>query len=99
MNIEEEKKEKLLFMQHFFVKSFWISFIFLLIASFLCVAMHNYQAAFVAKYFPISANDLNLIILLTMGIWKVLIFQFTLVPAIAIFCIRHCPKCCGCGKK
>lgn len=96
----EEKKEKLLFMQHFFVKSFWISFAFLLLGTFLCVVMHNAQIAFVMRYFPLdSVKDYNSLVILLLGIWKILIFQFTLVPALVIWGIRHCPKCCGCSTK
>jgi hypothetical protein len=93
MNIEE-KKEKLLFLQKFFVKSFVVSFIILILASVLCIAMHDAQVAIVNKYFPLDdIKDLNYLILLTFGIWKVLIIQFTLVPALVISCMRHCCKC------
>lgn len=94
MNVEEEKKEKLLFLQHFFVKSFWISFVFLLLATFLCVVMHEPQVAFINKYFPLDdIRDYNFLVILILGIWKVLIFQFTLIPALVIWGMRHCCKC------
>jgi len=97
MNIEE-KKAKLEFMQKFFVKSFVVSFIFLLIASVLCIFMHDYQVAIVNKYFPLDdIRDLNYVILVVFGIWKVLIIQFTLVPALVVWCMRNCCKC-GCEK-
>lgn len=96
MNLEE-KKEKLRFMQAFFVKSFWISFVFLLIASFLCIVMHDAQLAFVNKYFPLDdVRDYNYLVILILGIWKILIFQFTLVPALVLWCMRKC--CCECAK-
>jgi len=88
----EEKKEKLAHMQKYFVKSFWFSFILLLIASFMCIFMHNSQVAFVNKYFPISIEHFNMIVLLTLGIWKVLIIQFTLIPALVLTCLKKC--CC-----
>lgn len=96
----EEKKEKLEFLQKFFVKSFWISFILVIIASALCIVMHDLQLAIVAKYFHASAEDFALALVLVFGIWKALVIQFTLVPALAIFCIRKCCKngCC-CEKK
>jgi len=98
MNIEE-KKEKLAFLQHFFLKSFLISFVFLLIATMLCMAMHDVQLAFVNKYFPLDdVRDFNFLVILILGMWKVLIFQFTLVPALVIWCMRHCCKC-GCNKE
>jgi len=97
MNIEE-KKEKLQFMQTFFVKSFWLSFIFLLFATLLCMVMHDFQLAFVEKYFKMDAESYNYLVVLILGIWKVLIFQFTLVPALVFWCMSHCCKC-GCQNK
>lgn len=98
MNIEE-KKEKLLFLQTFFVKSFWLSFVFLLFATLMCMVMHDFQLAFVNKYFPLDdVRDFNYLVILILGIWKILIFQFTLVPALVIWCMRKCCKC-GCNKE
>lgn len=95
----EEKKEKVEFMQHFFFKSFVISFVFLLFASWLCILMHDFQLAFVQKYFKMPVEDYNYLVVLLLGIWKILIFQFTLIPALAIWCMRKCCKCnCGCNK-
>lgn len=93
----EEKREKLKHMQTFFLKCFWISFVLLLIASLLCILMHDYQVAIASKYFQTDAEDLGEIILMVFGIWKVLIIQFTLVPALAIWCMTSCCKC-RCNK-
>lgn len=93
--MSEEKKEKIEFMQKYFVKSFWISFILLIIASFLCITapVHNYQLDIVQKYFHLTARDLDLLVVFILGIWKVIIIQFTLIPALAIWAIkRHCCK-------
>lgn len=92
MNMEE-KREKLDFMQKFFVKSFIVSFVILLVSTLLCIVMHDYQLAVVTKFFAVDEEDLGKIIILTMGIWKVLIVQFTLVPALVIWCMKHCCKC------
>lgn len=89
MNIEE-KKEKIAHMHKYFSNSFWLSFVLLLIASFLCIIMHNTQIMFVNKYFPVSVENFNMIVLLTMGIWKVLIIQFTLIPALVLWCMKKC---------
>lgn len=88
----EEKKEKLNGMQKYFVKSFWLSFVILLLASLMCILMHDTQMAIVNKYFPVSADHFNLILMLVFGIWKVLIIQFTLVPALVLTCMKNC--CC-----
>ena len=97
MNLEE-KKEKLKFMQTYFFKSFWVSFAIVILASISCMVMHDAQVAIVNKYFPVSTENFNLMLLLTFGLWKVLIIQFTLVPALVIWCMRHCCKC-GCENK
>lgn len=96
MNIEE-KREKIEFMQKYFFVSFVVSFFLLLLSTLLCIVMHDTQLAFVNKYFPLAdAKEYNMLVILIMGIWKVLIIQFTLIPAIAIWCIR---KCCKCNKE
>lgn len=89
----EEKKEKIEFLQAYFVKSFWLSFVLLLFACFMCILMHNMQLEFVQKMFNMDEKTLNWIIVLTLGIWKVLIIQFTLIPALVIWCMRKCCKC------
>lgn len=95
----EEKKAKLEFLQKFFFKSFVVSVIFLFLGTFLCVIMHDTQLAFVNKYFPLDdPRDYNSLVILLLGVWKILIFQFTLVPALVIWCMRHCHKC-GCNKE
>ena len=95
---DNEKSEKLEFIQHFFVKSFLVSFFFLLLATVMCIFMHDVQVAFVTKYFPLDdIKDYNFLVILILGIWKILVFQFTLVPALVIFCMRKCYKC-GCNK-
>lgn len=96
MNIEE-KKAIVEAYQKFFFLSFIISFVLLLIATVMCIAMQDVQLAFVNKYFPMDLKDYNYLVVLTLGIWKMLIVQFTLIPAIAIWCMRQCCKC-GCKK-
>lgn len=90
----EEKKAKLNALQKYFAISFWISFLFLLLSSVLCIYMHETQLAFVMKYFPLdNVKDYNELVILLLGLWKILIIQFTLIPALAIWCIRKCCKC------
>lgn len=92
----DEKKEKMMFLQKFFLKSFIISIILLIISTFLCIVMHDYQIAFVNKYFPMDVEDYNYLVVLLLGMWKILIVQFTLIPTLVIWCMRHC--CCQCKK-
>ena len=93
MNIEE-KKEKLLFLQKFFFKSFIVSFILMILATFLCLAMKDTQLAVINKLFDADEYAWSLAVLLSLSIWKILIIQFTLIPAIVIWLMRKCCKCC-----
>lgn len=90
---DDNKKDKLWYWQKFFVNSFWLSFAFLLLSTFLCIVLKNYQMAFIGKYFPIEAEDYNYLVILILGIWKILIFQFTLIPAVIIYLMRRFYKC------
>lgn len=92
MNLEE-KKEKLEHMQKYFAISFWISFFLLLLSTVLCMVMQDVQMAYVNKYFPIEPKEYYKLVILLLGLWKILIIQFTLIPALAIWCIRKCCKC------
>ena len=94
----EEKKAKLEAMQKYFTTSFWISFIVLFIASVLCMVFRDSQIAIMEKYFQIGAKAWGFIVVLTLAMWKILIIQFTLIPALAIWCIRKCCKC-NCKKE
>ena len=93
---KEEKMEKLECLQSFFTKSFWVSFILLIVATVACLFMNDFQVAFVQKYFPMDIKDINFLIVLLFGFWKILIVQFTLIPALVVWGIR---KCCSCNFK
>lgn len=86
----EEKREKVAHLQKYFVKSFWLSLILLIIASILCIAMRNYQLAFISKYFNMKPEEYYEVVVLVLGIWKILIIQFTLIPAIVLTCMKRC---------
>ena len=58
-----------------------------------CFFAHDFQVIVVEKYFHASAETVNLIVPLILGIWKVFIIQFTLVPAIVIWYIQKSDKC------
>lgn len=86
----EEKREKLAHMQKYFVKSFWLSFVLLILASVLCIVFYDSQLAMVSKYFHMKTEDYAEAVVLVFGIWKVLIIQFTLVPALVLTCMKRC---------
>lgn len=93
---KEEKIEKLEHMQMYFAKSFWISFILLLLTTVLCVVMRYSHLSLVQRYFPMDVKDFNFLIVLILGLWKLLIVQFTLVPALVFWGMK---KCCCCKFK
>lgn len=88
----EEKKDRILVAQKYFVKSFWLSFILLILASLLCMVFRDTQIAMMEKYFQVGAKEWGWLVTLVLGIWKVLIIQFTLVPALVLTCMKRC--CC-----
>jgi len=98
MNIEE-KKEKLEFLQKFFFKSFIVSFILMAIASLLCILMQDTQIAIIEKLFHADEETWGMVVLMSLAIWKIVIIQFTLIPALVIWCMRHCCKCKCCENK
>lgn len=85
---------KLAFLQTFFFRTFWLSFILLFISTFMCMVLNDFQLAFVQKYFTMDAKDYNYLVVLILGVWKVFIVQFTLIPAVAIWTIKKCCEHC-----
>lgn len=90
-------EEKMEHMQHFFFKSFVISFVLLIFSTLMCIFFFDYQAQMMEKLFQLDVDDYSMLLVFLMGLWKVLIIQFTLIPALVIFCMRKC--CCCKGKK
>ena len=93
---KEEKLEKLNHMKNYFFTSFWISFVLLLIASMMCMVFSDFYAGIASKFFNMEADDYSKVVLLLLGLWKILIIQFTLIPGIALCIIS---KYCGCKCK
>lgn len=89
----EEKREKIAHLHNFFLKSFWFSFILLLLATWLCIATHSLQVAFINKYFPMNVSTYNEVLVIIIGIWKIMIVQLTLIPTLVLWSIKkHCLK-------
>lgn len=87
---KEEKLEKIKHMQKYFVKSFWFSLILLIIFGALTLMFHGYASGIMARYFLMPPSDVNYIIFLVYGFWKILIIQFTLIPAIVLWDFKRC---------
>lgn len=100
-------KHKVKFFKHFFVKSFWISFILLIVAAIVSALTFDMQAALAERLYGMDSEEYAKILCMAMSIWKILVIQFTLIPAIATFFIaKHIEKhhhddddssSCGCG--
>jgi len=93
---KEEKMEKLHFLQIFFFKSFLISFVLIIFSSLMCILMNDAQAQIVEKFFQLDSEDFNFILVLAFSFWKILVVQFTLIPALVIWSMQKC--CCCQGK-
>lgn len=80
-------------MKHFFVKSFWVSFLLLVVFGLLAVLTFDFQISLAERFYGLDSDDYAKIMCTVMGIWKVLIIQFTLVPAIvSCFIVKHIEK-------
>jgi len=90
---KDEKAEKLHGLQIFFVKSFFISYILIIFSSLLCILLNDFQMHIAEKFFQLDSEDFNFILFLSFALWKILVVQFTLVPALVVWCMR---KCCCC---
>lgn len=87
----EEKREKVAHMHKYFSNSFWLSFVLLLISSFIVMAFRNNYLIMMAHYFPqLTAHDWDYLVVLLMGMWKILIIQFTLIPALVLWGLKKC---------
>ncbi len=98
-------KHKAKHMMHFFLKSFLISLVLIIIACICNAFTFGWQSAFAENLYGLDADEYAGVLMIVMGIWKILIVQFTLVPAIAAFFVaKHIEKHaddddqnCGCG--
>ena len=83
-----EKCEKIKHMKNYFFISFGISFIFLLFSTMMCVFFYDSQVHFVERFFGMDGEDYGQLVVFLLGVWKILIVQFTLIPAIVFAIIE-----------
>ena len=87
------EKHKAIHMKNFFVKSFAISLILLIIACICNAFTFEWQAMLAERLYGLDSDDYAQILALVMGIWKILIVQFAFIPAIASFFVaKHIEK-------
>lgn len=67
----------------FFLKSFIVSVILLIIVHVIGVVGFDFFSGLVDKYYSVDPDDYAQILVLSCCIWKLFIIQFTLVPTIA----------------
>ncbi len=90
---KEEKLEKIKGMRHYFWASFWISFIFMIIATLITIVFYDFHSQMVLHYFHLDRDSYSKVLVMVLSIWKILIIQFTLIPAIVLSIMsKHC--CC-----
>lgn|GEM_PF-1420318 len=92
MECSMENKEfhlmKIKFMKKFFLKSFLVGLLVLILGYvFASLLFHSY-AVMLASMYGLSKTDYAFIFVLLFGIWKILIIQFALVPYIVMVLIE-----------
>lgn len=86
----EEKREKVALLHKYFSDSFWVSIILLTIIDLITFVTRDAQIADIKKYFQLSAKDWCWIVTFLISTWKILIMQFTLVPALVFWRMKRC---------
>lgn len=93
---KEEKVEKLQCTRKFFVTGFFISFVLLMFSTLMCMIFHDNQVQMLEKFFGLDSETCSEIVVFLLGLWKVFIIQFTLIPAITLWVIEKNIYCCKC---
>lgn len=89
----EHHLEKIRNKKKFFFKSFIISLILVILCCVIGWFTFNFFAGMAENMYGVDADDYAKGYILMMGIWKILIVQFTLVPAIAMWMLeKHLKK-------
>lgn len=91
--MEQHHLEKISHKKKFFFKSFIISVILMIIVCIIATLLFNFMANMNYKFYGVDIEDYGKIFVHVFALWKILILQFTLVPAIAMMCIeKHVKK-------
>lgn len=86
-------KHKVKCMKQFFVKSFWVSILLVILMGILASLTFDFGSSMAERFYGLDPEDYAKILCYVMGIWKILIIQFTLVPAIVTCMIaKHIEK-------
>lgn len=91
--MEHNHLERIEHKKHFFIKTFVISLVLMIILCLIATMAYNHMAYMASMLYDIDMDDYGKIFVMTFAIWKILIIQFTLVPAIAFAMIeKHIKK-------
>lgn len=89
----EHHLEKIRHKKMFFVKGFIVSVILMIILCIIATLLFNFMANMNYKFYGVDIEDYGKIFVFAFALWKILILQFTLVPAIVMMCIeKHVKK-------
>ncbi len=77
--------EKTVCARKFFLLLFAVSYIFLFISALICMNTMEWQTDLAQRFYNIDPEDYSKILLMFIAIWKMLVIQFTLIPAITLW--------------
>lgn len=84
----EHHLEKIHNKKHFFLKSFIVSVVLLIIVGLVGLLCFNFCAQMAENIYGLDTDDFAKIYVMFFAFWKLLIIQFTLVPAIVMVLIE-----------
>lgn len=91
--MEQHHLEKIKCAKHFFIKSFVVSLVLFVISVLILMIGHDYYASMAETMYGIEGEDFALVFAMSLAIWKILIIQFTFIPAIVMLLIeKHIKK-------
>lgn len=79
---------KIIAKKHFFVKSFIVSLILLILTCLIAHFTYDFWVSMAERMYGLDREEYSKIFVTVMCLWKILIVQFTLVPAIAMMFIE-----------
>lgn len=89
----EHHLKKIHYKKCFLVKSFIISLVVLILVCVLSTIFYDKMAGMAERLYGITSDDYAEVFTLVFGIWKILVLQFTLIPAIAMCMLeKHIKK-------
>lgn len=75
---------KIQYKKQFFIKSFIVSVVLMIIVTIISIMGNNFFSGLAERFYNIDQDEYSNIVVSACALWKLLIIQFTLVPAIAM---------------